>query len=69
MSNVNGERIRVMSTRASYDALPAIFRAPGYLSTDLLLDTLPYNAGTTASDALWMGVPGLPPDHIDAADA
>lgn len=24
---------------------------------DLLLDTLPYNAHTTASDALWMGIP------------
>jgi predicted O-linked N-acetylglucosamine transferase (SPINDLY family) len=24
---------------------------------DLFLDTLPYNAGTTCSDALWMGLP------------
>ena len=28
-----------------------------YCSADLFLDTLPYNAGTTASDALWMGLP------------
>jgi len=26
---------------------------------DLFLDTLPYNAGTTASDALWAGLPIL----------
>jgi predicted O-linked N-acetylglucosamine transferase (SPINDLY family) len=26
---------------------------------DLFLDTMPYNAGTTASDALWTGLPVL----------
>ena len=30
-----------------------------YEAMDLFLDTLPYNAGTTASDALWMGLPVL----------
>jgi predicted O-linked N-acetylglucosamine transferase (SPINDLY family) len=30
-----------------------------YAVADLFLDTLPYNAGTTASDALWMGLPVL----------
>ena len=30
-----------------------------YRAVDLFLDTLPYNAGTTASDALWAGVPVL----------
>jgi len=37
--------------------------APEYLaryrSTDLFLDTIPYNAGATASDALWAGLPVL----------
>ncbi len=28
-----------------------------YRTADLFLDTLPYNAGTTASDALWAGLP------------
>jgi predicted O-linked N-acetylglucosamine transferase (SPINDLY family) len=28
-----------------------------YRATDLFLDTLPYNAGATASDALWAGLP------------
>jgi predicted O-linked N-acetylglucosamine transferase (SPINDLY family) len=30
-----------------------------YRSLDLFPDTLPYNAGATASDALWAGVPVL----------
>jgi predicted O-linked N-acetylglucosamine transferase (SPINDLY family) len=30
-----------------------------YCLADLMLDTLPYNAGTTASDALWAGLPVL----------
>jgi predicted O-linked N-acetylglucosamine transferase (SPINDLY family) len=30
-----------------------------YKSCDLFLDTFPYNAGTTASDALWAGIPVL----------
>jgi protein O-GlcNAc transferase len=30
-----------------------------YRVCDLFLDTLPYNAGTTASDALWVGLPVL----------
>lgn len=30
-----------------------------YELADLFLDTYPYNAGTTASDALWMGLPVL----------
>ena len=30
-----------------------------YRTADLFLDTLPYNAGATASDALWAGLPVL----------
>ena len=30
-----------------------------YKCCDLFLDTIPYNAGTTASDALWVGLPVL----------
>ncbi|KAI1694068.1 glycosyl transferase family 41 domain-containing protein [Ditylenchus destructor] len=36
-------------------------------AADLFLDTLPYNAGTTASDALWMGLP-MPEFIVDGED-
>jgi len=39
--------------------LPAPEYLARYRSADLFLDTLPYNAGTTASDALWTGLPVL----------
>jgi predicted O-linked N-acetylglucosamine transferase (SPINDLY family) len=44
---VFGKRVAVEDYLARYRAL------------DLFLDTLPYNAGTTASDALWAGLPVL----------
>jgi predicted O-linked N-acetylglucosamine transferase (SPINDLY family) len=50
---VDGERL-VFGTRLDFPEYLARYRAP-----DLFLDTLPYNAGTTASDALWMGLPVL----------
>ncbi len=39
--------------------LPAAEYLARYRTADLFLDTLPYNAGTTASDALWAGLPVL----------
>ena len=39
--------------------LPAPQHFARHTHADLFLDTLPYNAHTTASDALWMGVPVL----------
>lgn len=39
--------------------LPAPEYLARYRSADLFLDTLPYNAGATASDALWAGLPVL----------
>jgi predicted O-linked N-acetylglucosamine transferase (SPINDLY family) len=39
--------------------LPAAEYLARYRTADLFLDTLPYNAGATASDALWAGLPVL----------
>ncbi len=44
----------IFAPRAPHGAHMARHRA-----ADLFLDTLPYNAHTTASDALWMGLPLL----------
>ena len=44
----------VFARRALYEQYLARYRL-----ADLFLDTLPFNAGTTASDALWAGLPVL----------
>jgi predicted O-linked N-acetylglucosamine transferase (SPINDLY family) len=44
----------VFATRLPFDEYLARYRV-----MDLFLDTFPYNAGTTASDALWVGLPVL----------
>jgi len=49
--SIDQNRIRFLP-RTSRDSYLA-----AYLECDLFLDTFPYNAGTTGSDALWMGVP------------
>lgn len=61
------EQLRQEARARGIDAGRLIFggrlRLPEYLAryraADLFLDTLPYNAGATASDALWMGLPVL----------
>jgi len=50
---VNPERL-VFAERVSYDKYLSRLS-----SADLFLDTAPYNAGATASDALWSGLPVL----------
>ncbi len=49
---VAGERIIIAPSVAAHEDHLARYRL-----ADLFLDTLPYNAHTTASDALWAGVP------------
>jgi predicted O-linked N-acetylglucosamine transferase (SPINDLY family) len=41
------------------ERLPKLEYLARYMVADLFLDTLPYNAGTTASDAIRMGLPVL----------
>ena len=57
---LEAEKRRVSQTRLVFGA--RISRSDylaRYRAADLFLDTLPYNAGTTASDALWAGLPVL----------
>jgi predicted O-linked N-acetylglucosamine transferase (SPINDLY family) len=51
--DINAERL-IFAPRAAPPDYLARFAA-----ADLFLDTFPYNAGTTASDCLWMGTPIL----------
>jgi predicted O-linked N-acetylglucosamine transferase (SPINDLY family) len=51
--NIAPERL-VFSLRTKYSDYLARYRV-----ADLFLDTLPFNAGATASDALWAGLPLL----------
>lgn len=61
------DRLRQAATAAGLDPARLVFlpRLPHadylsrYVHADLFLDTLPYNAHTTASDALWAGCPVL----------
>ena len=50
---VNSSRL-IFASRAPYPTYLAQYRL-----ADLFLDTFPFNAGTTASDALWAGLPLL----------
>jgi predicted O-linked N-acetylglucosamine transferase (SPINDLY family) len=61
------DNLKREAVRSGVDAARLVFgyRLPGpeylarYRAADLFLDTLPFNAGTTASDALWAGLPVL----------
>lgn len=53
LRGVNGERL-IFAKR-----MPLAEHLARHRAADLFLDTLPYNAHTTASDALWAGLPVL----------
>ena len=68
--------LRAQAQRAGVDADRLVFagRTPSFAdhlarhaAADLFVDTLPYNAHTTAMDALWAGLPVL--THMGAAFA
>ena len=62
-----GENLLKAAETCGIDSRRMVFsrrmKLPDYLASyrtaDLFLDTLPFNAGTTASDALWAGLPVL----------
>ena len=60
VANIKAEAVRrgVDSQRLVFGGrLPVSEYLARYRVADLFLDTSPYNAGTTASDALWVGLP------------
>ncbi len=74
-NDTSASNLRKEAKRRGIDASRIVFGArlptPEYLAryrvVDLFLDTHPYNAGTTASDALWVGGPLL--TYMDASFA
>ncbi|MBN9527157.1 MAG: tetratricopeptide repeat protein [Alphaproteobacteria bacterium] len=52
LKGISGDRIRFLGPVASWAEHMSV-----YDTVDIALDTLPFNSGTTAFDALWMGVP------------
>lgn len=61
-ANLHREAIRrgVDASRLIFtERMPLVDYLASYRQADLFLDTFGYNAGTTASDALWVGLPVL----------
>ena len=66
-SDISMENLRQEAIKRGLDVSRIIFgqhlaldeHLARYRTADLFLDTLPFNAGTTASDALWAGLPVL----------
>jgi len=66
-NNAARQNLRRQAARSGVEPARLVFAAripygdylSRYRAADLFLDTHPYNAGTTASDALWVGLPVL----------